>query len=75
MVTGSTLLLDQARYKSLYTFLATVDKLPRVHALRSNKQFLPQFISVWISEHYSCQWCSTTGVVDDFLHYPLHIRK
>ena len=50
-----------------YTFFAAINKLACVHPFSSNERFGSKLISVRISKHHSCKWCSTTWVVNYFL--------
>jgi len=46
------------------TFLSAVQKLPSVHALSSDKQLYPLFVSVWITKHNSCQRSTAAWVMN-----------
>lgn len=47
------------------SFLASIDKLPAVHALVGNEGFCVEFEAVRITELHFGQRCASTGIVDD----------
>ncbi len=51
------------------TFLATVDKLARVHALNSQEVLFPGLKSVRIPEVHNSKWGTTARIVDDVLQW------
>ena len=49
--------------------LASVDKLPSVHAFVGDEGLLAQFVVVWVAEDDSGERGATSCIVDDLLHY------
>lgn len=49
--------------------LASVDELTGVHALVCDECFCLVLELVWVAERDLDEWCATTWIVDDVLHY------
>ena len=47
------------------SFLASIDKLPGVHALVGDERFCMKFEAVRVTELHFGQWCTSAGIVND----------